>query len=118
MNNLSFLKFNQLCKLNAEKKYVRECIDCIENEDCLYHCGTVMPAGHVLSTYSLRLEIAKGRDVADQDYINDFVQIVESIKNVKAENIGIADLYRSNFFYLVFYEPDDLVIIGILKFMN
>jgi len=54
----------------------------------------------------------------EPDYIPDFKQIVENIGSTQSGFIGILWLCCEKFSYLVFYAPDAMKILGILKATN
>ncbi|KAA2240320.1 hypothetical protein F0L74_29610 [Chitinophaga agrisoli] len=114
---LSFPLFNRLCERNTGNKYVSECIHCIRSEDCLYFPGLIMPYDHIFSLYSTRLKIAKDK-VTDADFISDFERTVDSMKEIKSNDLGLVSLHTESYTYVVFYEPDNEIILGILRSKN
>ena len=114
-DKLSFKQFNQLCDQNSEAKYVNECIDIIKNKECLFHPGISSPYDRALSLYELRLSIAKDGNRHDVNYLADFEALVENIRNKKSDYIGITSISGNDFSYLVFYEPNSQLILGILR---
>jgi hypothetical protein len=116
MDKLSFKAFNELCQLNLDKKYVRELIEIVTHSDCYFHSGIVMPQDHIASLYKLRFEIAKETGKKDEDYLNDFERTVSNLQDSKSKESGITWLDTgTNGSYLIFYEPDHLNILGVLK---
>ena len=116
MDKLQFKVFNELCQLNLDKKYVQELIEIITNSDCYFHSGIVMPQDHIASLYKLRFEIAKETGKKDEDYLNDFEKTVSNLQDSKSKELGITSLDTDhNGSYLIFYEPDHLNILGVLK---
>ncbi len=73
-----------------------------------------MPYDRMFSLYSLRLEIAKD-NIRDTDYIRDFEYTIENMKKIKSNDIGLVSLHADVYSYIVFYEPDNEIIIGILR---
>lgn len=116
MDKLTFETFKELCQLNLAKKYVQELFEIITNSDCYFHSGIVMPQDHIASLYKLRLEIAKDYGEFDDDYINDYEITVSNLQNSQSKESGITWLNTDdNGSYLIFYEPDHLTILGVLK---
>lgn len=119
MDKLSFKAFNELCQLNLDKKYVQELSEIITNSDCYFEPGIVMPQDHIASLYKLRLKIAKDHGKFDDDYINNYEITVSNLQDSKSKELGITWLDTDNDgSYLIFYEPDHLNILGILKAKN
>jgi hypothetical protein len=117
MDKLSFKAFNELCQLNLDKKYVQELIEIITNSDCYFHSGIVMSQDHIASLYKLRFEIARETGKNDADYLKDFESTVSNLQDSKSKELGITWLDTShNGSYLIFYEPDHLNVLGVLKF--
>ncbi|THU36938.1 hypothetical protein FAM09_18415 [Niastella caeni] len=116
MDKLSFKAFNELCQLNLDKKYIQELFEIITNSDCYFQPGIVMPQDHIASLYKLRLNIAKDHGKFDDDYINDYEITVSNLQESKSNELGITWLDTdNNGSYLIFYEPDQLNILGVLK---
>ena len=116
MDKLSFKAFNELCRHNLDKKYVQELFEIITNSECYFHSGIVMPQDHIASLYKLRFEIAKETGKKDDDYLNDFERAVSNLQDSKSKELGITWLDTdNNGSYLIFYEPDHLNILGVLK---
>jgi len=115
---LSFIQFKQLCEQNSQAKYVSECVFTMENEDCLFHPGAVMPHDHMLRVYKVRLSIAMENGLHVPTYISDFKQIIENIEGLQSDFIGVLHLSSENFSFIIFYEPDRQKILGILKPAN
>jgi hypothetical protein len=114
-DKLSFKQLNQLCNQNLEAKYVNECIDIIRDTECLFHPGISSTYDRALSLYELRLKIAKDGNRQDISYLADFEVLVENIRNKKSDYIGITSIYGNGFSYLIFYEPNSQLILGILR---
>lgn len=116
MDKLSFETFKELCQLNLDKKYCHEIFEIITNSDCYFQPGIVMPQDHIASLYKLRLEIAKDHGKFDDNYINDYEITVSNLQDSKSKELGITWLDTDDKgSYLVFYEPDHLNILGVLK---
>lgn len=116
MNKISFKAFTELCRINLDRKYVPEIYEIITNSDCYFHSGIVMPQDHIASLYKLRLEIAKDRGKFDDDYINDYEKTVSNLQHSLSKELAITWLDTdNNGSYLIFYEPDHLKILGVLK---
>ena len=78
-----------------------------------------MSQDHIASLYKLRLEIAKDHGKFDDGYINDYEITVSNLQDSKSKELGITWLDTdNNGSYLIFYEPDHLNILGILKAKN
>lgn len=119
MDKLSFKAFNKLCEGNLDKKYVQEIFEIITKSDCYFHSGIVMPQDHIASLYNLRLQIAKDHGKFDEEYINDYEITVANLQDSKSTELGITWLGTDdNGSYLIFYDPDHLEILGILKAKN
>ena len=116
MDKLSFQVFIELCQLNLDKKYVQELFGITTNSDCYFHSGIVMPQDHIASLYKLRLKIAKDHGKFDDDYINDYEITVSNLQDSNSNELGITWLDTDDdVSYWIFYEPDHLNILGILK---
>lgn len=116
MEELSFKAFNELCQLNLKKKYVQELFEIITYSDCYFQSGIVMPQDHIASLYKFRYEIAKESGKKDNDYLNDFEKTVSNLQDSKSKELGITWLDTDNDgSYLIFYEPEHLNILGVLK---
>jgi hypothetical protein len=116
MKKLAFKTFNKLCQLNLDKKYVQEIFEIITNADCYFQSGIIMPQDHIASLYKLRLNIAKDHGKFDEVYINDYEITVANLQDSKSNELGITWLKTDdNGSFLIFYEPDHLKILGVLK---
>ncbi|MCS3798000.1 hypothetical protein [Niastella sp. OAS944] len=116
MSKLTFDTFTDLCRLNLDKKYIREIYEIIAKSDRYFHPGIVMPQDHIASLYKLRLQIAKDHGKFDIDYINDYKITVSNLQQSNSKELGITWLNTDHDgSYLIFYEPDKLNILGILK---
>jgi hypothetical protein len=115
MDNLTFQEFNILCNLNIHKKHVIDCLQILNNEDCIFHSGIIMSKDHISSLYSLRFGIAQQSGKLSDEYLNDFKYCVANLDSSKSELLGLTFFFSDKGSYLVFYEPDTKVILGILK---
>ena len=116
MDKLTFETFTELCRLNLDKKFVQEIYELIAKSGCYFQSGIIMPKDHIASLYKLRLEIAKDRGKFDVDYINDYEITVSNLQQSNSNELGITWLNTDHDgSYLIFYEPDKLNILGILK---
>ncbi|PXY41388.1 hypothetical protein DMB65_08280 [Flavobacterium cheongpyeongense] len=118
MSKPTFEDFIELCKLNTENAYVPELLNITKDSDCIYSSGIIMPYEHVLDIYTIRLEIAEENKKLSENEILDSKSCVNNISKVKSENIGILNLATENNFYMLFYEPKENRIIGIIKFLK
>jgi hypothetical protein len=118
MRKPTFEDFIELCKLNTENIYVTELLDITKDSDCIYSSGIIMPYEHILDVYTTRLEIAEENKELSENEILDFRSCVNNISKFKSENIGILNLATENNFYMLFYEPKENRIIGIIKFLK
>jgi hypothetical protein len=118
MDKLTFQEFNILCNLNSDKKHVIDCIKVLNDEDCIYQSGIIMSKDHIASLYSLRFDIAQQSGKLSDEYLNDFKYCVASLDSSKSEHLGLTTICSDKGSYLVFYEPDTKVILGILKSEN
>lgn len=116
MGKLTFEIFTELCRLNSDKKYVQEIYEIMAISGCYFHAGIVMPQDHIASLYKLRLQIAKDRGKFDDAYIHDYEITVSNLQESNSKELGITWLNTDHDgSYLIFYEPDKLNILGILK---
>ena len=74
-----------------------------------------MPADHISSLYALRLRIAKKSGRLGSDAINDYEKTAMNLQDSKSKELGIIWVYTDHISYLVFYEPDNGKILGVLK---
>ena len=118
MKKLSFQDFKELCKLNMNKRHIVECMDTIKNADCLFHSGIVMPKDQISSLYNLRLQIAKEKNSLSEDYIRDFEDCVSQLKLSTSKELAITTLYGESEAFIIFYEPETKIILGVLKPIN
>ena len=116
MNNPTFQRFLEMCELEATKKYISELLSIIKNSDCIYNSGIIMPRDHILNIYKVRLEIAKESKRLSVEEILDFSNCVKNIEETDSENIGIVNLTAENNLYMIFYEPSQKKIVGIIRF--
>ena len=115
MNKLSFHELNIMCDLNIDKKYVSDCLQILKNEECIFESGIVMVREHIASLYSLRYDNAKEAGKLSDANLNDYKNCVINLNNSKAEFLGITTIYSENNSFLIFYEPEIKLILGILK---
>lgn len=116
MGKLTFEIFNELCRLNSDKKYVQEIYEIMAKSDFYFHSGIVMPQDHIASLYKLRLQIAKDRGKFDDAYIKDYEKTVSNLQESNSNELGITWLNTDHDgSYMIFYDPDKLNILGILK---
>jgi hypothetical protein len=115
MDKPTFIKLNELVESNLEKKHVQEIFEIIKNADCLFFPGIIMPQDHIASLYKLRLKIAKESNKLQNDYIDDFERTVSNLQDSKSKDSGITWLIAENSGYLIFYEPVEKNILGVLK---
>jgi hypothetical protein len=115
MEKLSFQDFIELCELNIDKKYVKECIEIAKNQDCIFVSGIIMEQDYTSSLYSLRLEIAKDIKRRSESYLQDFEDCVINLKNSSSLLLGITSIYGNESHFMIFYEPGTKVILGVLK---
>lgn len=116
MDKLTLDTFIELCQLNKDKKHVQELCEITRNSECYFEPGIVMPQDHIASLYKLRLGIAKEHRKFNDDYIDDFERSVLNMQKSTSKNLGITWVNTENDgSYLIFYEPDRLNIMGVLK---
>ncbi len=116
MSKLTFENFLTICEQNLCKKYVPELLNLMKLSECIFSSGIVMPYEHILDIYSIRLEIAEEQKKLSENEILDFKNCVESLSEINSEKIGILNIHTENNSYMVFYEPKERIIIGIIKF--
>jgi hypothetical protein len=116
MGKLTFEIFNELCRLNSDKKYVQEIYEIMAKSGFYFHSGIVMPQDHIASLYKLRLQIAKDRGKFDDAYSKDYEKTVSNLQESNSNELGITWLNTDHDgSYMIFYDPDKLNILGILK---
>jgi hypothetical protein len=116
MNKPTFEEFIEICKLNANEKYISELLKIVKELDCIYTSGIIMPYNHILDIYTLRLKIAEENKHLSENEILDFKYCVNNISKSNSENIGILNLRTEHNFFMIFYEPNPKIIFGIIKF--
>ncbi|WP_153796819.1 hypothetical protein [Foetidibacter luteolus] len=115
MEKLTFQQLNILCDLNADKKYVRDCLQVLRHEDCIFENGIIMPRDHIASLYSFRFNSAKDAGNLKEDYLLDFKNCVDELNKSESDLLGITSVYGDNISFLIFFEPDSKTILGLLK---
>ena len=115
MRGISFIELQELCELNLDKQHVSCAFGTINNSDCLFFSGIIMPQKHIASLYKLRFENAKERSLLDQEYLSDYEKTVANLNTSRSENLGLAGVYSIKNDFLIFFEPDTKKILGILK---
>jgi len=118
MENLTFQELNILCDLNADKKYVRDCLQVLRNEDCIFEKGIIMPRDHIASLYSFRFNNAKDAGNLNEDYLMDYKNCVDELNKSESDFLGITSVYGDNISFLIFFEWDSKTILGLLKSRN
>ena len=116
MNKPTFEDFLVLCQLNIEKRYTEEILNITIDSDCIYLPGIIMPYQHLLDIYTIRLEMAEESKTLSENVLADFRNCVTNFKMFSADSIGIASLSTQNNSYMVFYIPEENLIIGTIKF--
>jgi hypothetical protein len=112
---LSFIHFKELCEQNSQAKYVSDCLFTMNNLDCLFNPGAVIPHDDMLRIYKIRLAIAIDNGRHGSAYISDFKQILENTERSQSDFVGILHLSSEDFSYIIFYDPHRQKILGILK---
>lgn len=115
MEKLTFQKFIELCELNIDKKHIKDCIEILRNQDCIFVSGIIMEQDYISSLYNLRLEIAKENNHRSDSYIQDFEDCVFNLKNSTSIFLGITSIYSNKHHFMIFHEPEIKVILGTLK---
>lgn len=115
MDKLTFVGLNELLESNLEKKHIQEISEIVKKADCLFFPGIIMPQDHIASLYKLRLKIAKESGKLKNDYINDFERTVANLQDSKSKESGITTLDTEHNTYLIFYEPEEKNVLGVLK---
>ena len=115
MNKFTFKKLQKLLELDLDKKYASYILEIIKNSDCLFNPGIIMPKEHIASLYRLRFEIAKERSSLGQEYLKDYERTVTNLSTSLSENLCLTGLYTSTNSFLIFFEPVNRKILGILK---
>ena len=118
MDKLTFQQLNYLCDVNIEEKFVKDCIQILKHDDCLFHSGIVMLRNKIASLYELRFRIAKEGNNSSEAYLADFDQCVPNLNEFKSNVIGITTITGNKDSFLIFYEPETKKILGILKSEN
>jgi hypothetical protein len=118
MDKLSFQELNSICDLNIDKKYVIDCQQILKNEECIFESGIIKSREHVAELYSFRYNNANEGGKLSKTNLNDFKNCVTNLNNSKAEFLGVTSIYGANNSFLIFYEPDRKIILGILKSNN
>jgi len=112
---IQFTDFRNLCIANSSSKYVSQILDIIYNGDCIFYPGIIMPRTQMSSLYRLRLEIQKDNESAENEFLNDYENTVVAMENSESEEIGICSLITDQESYLVFSEPEEGKIAGIIR---
>jgi hypothetical protein len=87
----------------------------MENSDCLFYSGIVMPNQHIASIYKTRLEIARQDNKLSKDSIEDFEKAVSNLHSSESSQLALAAVYGEREGFLIFYEPERKIILGVLK---
>lgn len=74
-----------------------------------------MPRTQMSSLYRLRLEIQKDHESAGNEFLNDYENTVVAMETSQSKEIGICSLITDQESYLVFSEPEEGKIAGIIK---
>lgn len=90
-------------------------LDIIYNGDCIFYPGIIMSRTQISSLYRLRLEIQKDHESAGNEFLNDYENAVVAMENSQSKEIGICSLITDQESYLVFSEPKEGKIAGIIK---
>lgn len=118
MEKLTFQQLNDICHANADKKYVADCLQIVKHQSCIFETGIIMPHQYIASLYSLRFENAKKSGKLSRDYLMDYEICVDQLNKSNSEFLGITSVYSDNFSFLIFYEPYNKIILGVLRSNN
>ncbi|MEO6233350.1 MAG: hypothetical protein ABJB11_08235 [Ferruginibacter sp.] len=118
MDKLTFQQLNFLCDLNVDKKYVKDCIQILKHQDCIFETGIIMPHDHIASLYNARFNNAKEGGKLTIDNLTDYENCVDRVNKSKSKFLGITSVFSDQNSFLIFYEPDNKIILGVLKSKN
>ncbi len=114
-NKIKFTELWDLCIANSSSKYASQMLDIIYNGDCIFYPDIIMSRTQISSLYRLRLEIQKDHESAGNEFLNDYENAVVAMENSQSKEIGICSLITDQESYLVFSEPKEGKIAGIIK---
>jgi hypothetical protein len=112
---LTFKQLNYICDANVDVKYVKDCVQLLKYEDCIFHSGVIMERDRIASLYGLRFTIAEESKTLSEIYLTDFGNCVRNLNESKSDVVGITWINGDNKSFFIFYEPITKVILGILK---
>jgi hypothetical protein len=115
MEKLTLNELCDLCKLNLDKRHVQDVLETITTEEFRFQPGIVLPQEHIASLYKLRFKIAKETATFDVDYLADYENLVSNLQNSISPTLGITDILIKGGGYLIFYEPNSKIILGVLN---
>lgn len=111
---MTFEGLKSLCEANLNEKYISECLALLLNGECIFYPGIEMGHSHLTSLYQFRLKMATNRAIASEEYLEDFACSVKRLTESTSEFIGISTVYGDRKGFFIFYEPDNMVILGVL----
>lgn len=107
-----FKKFVNLLKSDISLPFVKECINCIENEMILFHFGSVMDKPYVYETYYYRYQIQKK---VTNSNVSGYDQLLKNINDFMGDSINVMTLTTELNSYIIFSDEVLSYLIGILK---
>lgn len=114
MDKLTFQHLNSICELNIEKKHVSKCLQLLQHEDCIFDSGIIMPQDHIASLYEFRFNNAKESGRLESEFLLDYKNCVDQLNLSTSDFLGITSVYGENIVFMIFYEPHNKMILGVL----
>ncbi|MFT3678030.1 MAG: hypothetical protein QM781_19215 [Chitinophagaceae bacterium] len=115
---IGFSQFRNLCISNSSRKYVLQLLDIISDQDCIFNPGIIAPREQTASLYRLRLNVQKDHGYTGKEYLGDYEDTVTAIENSSSAETGICWLSADQAGYVVFFEPEENKILGILNYQK
>ncbi len=115
MAKLTLEELQEMCNLNLDKKHVRDVLETITSSEFQFHPGIVQPQSRMASLYKLRLDIVKEKGVSDFDFLDDYDNAVSNLQKSHSESIALTSLFVQGGGFIIFYEPDTKMIMGVIK---
>jgi hypothetical protein len=106
MTKLTLEVLQEMCKLNLDKRHVRDVLETITSSEFQFRPGIVQPQSRMASLYKLRLDIVKEKGVSDFDFLDDYEQAVSNLQKSHSESIALTSLFAQVGGFIIFYEPD------------
>src|ERR1043165_843048 len=104
--------FRTMCEANKDKAYVQDLIDVLNSADSTYNKGFIASQEHLASLYRFRFGLAK--KYGSRANLQNYEDVVVSLEQTSSTEIGAIIVGGNSKLYLLFYEPQTQIILGIL----